>query len=110
MHTSCPFGGTCWFSCLALCGGWLLLTSGLLFFTWNKVVCTVVSMKKVKYWQALLALATVCVLVMPLKRGRGHHARHHSGSECCDSGCETKGECAYEKPQAKNDKAEAKKK
>ena len=45
--------------------GWLLLASGLLWATWNRVFKTVFGAKSVKYWQVLLALVTVVVLALP---------------------------------------------
>ena len=88
MHNSCPFGGTCWVSCLLLCAGWLLGSSALLWVTWNKVVCTLTKMKEVKFWQPALVLLTICVLCMPCAmRGKG----------CCKK---DKGECPYESKAA----------
>lgn len=84
MNISCPLGGTCWLSCILLCAGWLLVSSALLYYSWNKVVCALTSMKKVKYWQPLLVLATISVLCMPCMQ------RKHG---CCNA---KKGECPYE--------------
>lgn len=65
----------CSSSCAAICGGiallWILLSSGLLMATWNKVVSELFKMKKVNYWQALLVLFTIAVLCAPAKMGRG---------------------------------------
>jgi len=80
MNTTCAFGGTCVLSCIALCLGWLLASSALVYYTWNKVICTVTSLKKMKYWQPFLLLVTICVLLLPCSMRKGCH----------------QGKCAYE--------------
>jgi hypothetical protein len=56
---------------------WLLVGSGLLFLTWNKVICSFAKLKQAKYWQALLLLTTICVLCVPCHLRRHHHHHHH---------------------------------
>ncbi|MBP9674398.1 MAG: hypothetical protein KBD63_04820 [Bacteriovoracaceae bacterium] len=60
---------------------WLAGTSVLLFFTWNKVVTTVSSLKPIKFFHALLVVATVCAFCC------GHHMM----------GCKSKKSCCSQK-------------
>lgn len=66
--------------------GWLLITSGLLFLSWNHVVVKFTKLKKGKYWQALLILLTLVALCPPMG-GKGKCYKH-----CCK-----KGGCEYSK-------------
>jgi hypothetical protein len=86
---------------------WWLISSGLLYHTWNKVVRAVAKVSSVKYWQALLFVATVVAFCAPKHfiehRGFGHGCHH-----CCHGG-EGKGDCPYahdgdEEENAKPDK------
>ncbi len=90
-HYSCLYGFSIGLT-------WFLISSALLFFTWNYVVTEFTKMKKAKYWQALLVVATICIFCMPraYMRNRCYHQNsccHHmskggmsSGSECPYSG------------------------
>ncbi len=88
---TCGYGPQCWVSCILICLGWLLASSGLLYFTWNKVIAEVTKMKQVKYWQALLFLATVCALCAP----RAYMKKGHCFGK--------KGECHYERSGKNSD-------
>ncbi|MEW6055549.1 MAG: hypothetical protein AB1540_02970 [Bdellovibrionota bacterium] len=91
--------------CALICIAWWLVASGLLFLTWNKVVTAFTKLKPAKYWQALLLVATVCVLCAPRYyskyRGCGSvgscaQGKHcmHGKSDCCE-GHAKKGECPH---------------
>jgi hypothetical protein len=56
--------------CVLAALGWWLIASGLLLLSWNRVVTTFVTVKKVKYWQVLLVVLTLAVLFVPLCHGR----------------------------------------
>lgn len=44
---------------------WIFLGSYLLFLSWNKVICYLSKLAEIKYWQALLIVATICFLTLP---------------------------------------------
>jgi hypothetical protein len=89
MYT-CANGPHCWVSCILICIGWLLVSSGLLLLTWNKVIATITKVKTVKFGQALLFITTVCVLCAPRYYMKSRH--------CCHEG---KGQCPYEHAETK---------
>ena len=122
MHTCsyAPYGGVCWIGMAAGWLAWLLISSGLLYLTWNRVLILQTKLKPIKLWHAILTLGTILVIFAPcsfLHRGHsGHHGMMgmHSGG-CChhDGDCkdgkgdckDSKGDCPYE-----SEKADAKKK
>jgi hypothetical protein len=80
---NCCGGPSCIATCIGIALAWLLVASGLLFLTWNRVVGAVAKVKPVKYWQALLFLVTVGVLFAPcaaMKKRHGCGAGH--GQSC----------------------------
>jgi len=71
------FGYTgCWWFlvCILL---WWAVASFLLFLTWNKVIVLVANLKAVKFWHALLVVATISVFCLPQYAKRGHRGWHH---------------------------------
>jgi len=60
----------CAISCIAIMVGWLLVTSGLLFLTWNKVMVPQFKMKKGSFFQALLIVVTLAAFCLPSKMNR----------------------------------------
>jgi hypothetical protein len=72
---------------------WLLITSGLLTLTWNRVMNVITKVKAVKYWQALLFLLTVSALCLPcaMKSSCGWAKKEH----CAYSSDSSKGDCPY---------------
>lgn len=77
----------CWMT-VAVCVGWWLVASTLLWATWNHVVAALTKAKKAKIWQALLLVATLCALGAPrvMMRHHGGCGQHHceKGSESCE--------------------------
>ena len=71
---------------------WLLASSGLLFLTWNKVIAELTKLKKVKYWQALLVVATICMFCIP--RYCMKYRAHGYQKDCHTKDCQPK-ECPY---------------
>lgn len=69
MHDTHAWGG--WKAPLYI--GWWFVASTLLFLTWNKVVVFLTGLKKVKWWQALLFVATIAIFCCPRKYSRYHH-------------------------------------
>jgi hypothetical protein len=95
MNETCTHGH-CWWSYL-ICLAWLLVSSGLLMLTWNKVVAAMIKVKSAKYWQALLLVATLSVFCAPRyfmhcghAKGCSHSCSHKGGD--CDS---KKEDCPY---------------
>jgi len=84
MMTNNANGSPCMVMCTLLWVGWILVSSGLLFLTWNKVIAGIAKVKTVKFWQALLFIVTIFVLCAP----RYYMMKRHCGH---------KGECTYEK-------------
>lgn len=70
--------------------GWMLLSSVVLTLAWNKVVVALSRAKKIQFWQTLLALAAVALLVAPFKLMK---------RQCCKQG--SGHTCPYEAPAAK---------
>ncbi len=98
----------CVVTCALMCVGWILVTSALVFLTWNKVVCDLSKFKHVKYWQALLVVGTLFIFCFPKnyirKDGCG---KTGYGKRCCSERA-GKGPCPYESKQPAENKAEAK--
>ncbi|MBI3533862.1 MAG: hypothetical protein HY072_00025 [Deltaproteobacteria bacterium] len=91
MNTAtCPLAH-CWGYCVLSCIAWWLIASALLYFTWNKVIAYIVSLKKVRFWQALLFVAMLCVFCAP-RYYLAHKTWH--GQKCSDSSGKTP--CPYE--------------
>ena len=60
---------------------WGLGLSALLMFTWNKVICEQGNWKPVRYWQALLVVATVLAFIVPkYYMKRSAHGKSHPWS------------------------------
>jgi hypothetical protein len=83
----CSLG--CWAICILWAIGWWLIASVLLLLSWNSVIAAIATVKKVKYWHALLVVLTLAVLCGPFCWGR--HAcrgmqwdRHSDSKGCCD--------------------------
>lgn len=79
---------------------WLLISSGLLTLTWNKVVAAMMKVKAAKYWQALLLVITLCVFCAPryyMHKGccGHHHSSCHKDKDCDGDG--KKEDCPYSK-------------
>ena len=80
-------GTACALTCVGMFVGWLLIASAFLFLTWNRVISELFKMKDVKYWQALLFIATICALCAP----RAYYKMRH----CGEHGICKKSECAH---------------
>jgi hypothetical protein len=98
MMQTCAYGNGCCIMSIVMFLVWWLVAAALLWMTWNRVIASLTKVKAVKYWQALLFIATMCALVAPraymMKKMacmRGHHCNqcHH-----CHEG-ESKGDCPY---------------
>ena len=74
---SCSSG--CAVTCVGIAALWILASSALLMFTWNKVITDIFKFKAVKFWQALLVVFTLGVMCLPSKVGK------HRG--CSNHGC-----------------------
>lgn len=105
----------CWVTCALLVVAWWLITSGLLWGTWNKVIKAFFNVKAAKYSQALLLVATLLAFAAPIvalkkKCGAGHGCgqskscrnEHHSVGNA-GGAQDDDGECPY----AAKEKAEA---
>ena len=76
--------------------GWWLLVSALLFVTWNKVIVMLAGLKKVRYWHALLVVATLCAFCLP-HHYKKHHSWRYAGmseSHGCGGACQHSGQNA----------------
>jgi hypothetical protein len=94
----CATGHHCWVGAVLVGLAWWLVASGLLTLTWNKVVCAFAKTKQARYWQALLLVATVCVLCLPRHYMQRRQMMHCGwGHGCCHHHCgdEHKGKCPY---------------
>lgn len=66
---------------------WLFACSGLIYYSWNKVITTMTRMKAVKYWQVLLVMVTICTLCLPCsmrKYSRCYGKKSCPMSQHCD--------------------------
>jgi len=59
---------------------WFLVASGMVFLTWNRVVAELLSLKKAKFWQAVLVVGTCVVLCGPKTMMQRKHYGH---GKCC---------------------------
>jgi hypothetical protein len=75
----------CWLMCIL--GGiiWLLIASGLLLVVWNSVVASLATVKKAKYWHALIVVLTIVVLFGPLCHGGPCGGMMRCGNNPCMS-------------------------
>jgi hypothetical protein len=87
----------CWVLCLLSVVGWWLVASGLLFFTWNKVIAALTSAKQARFWQALLVVATLFVFCVPRYMAQRGHSKY--SASCQHSCCQKKGSCPHSFPQ-----------
>lgn len=76
---------------------WIGVTSLLLYYTWNKVVAAMTTLKKVKFIQSLLVVATIFVFCAPCfykgyKKGGcqlgSKQCCAKSSHQCCDKKCD----------------------
>src|SRR6478752_5577524 len=101
MNTPCQTHTGCCLMSIGIYLLWLLITSGLLTLTWNRVVNTIIKVKAVKYWQALLFLLTVTALCLPcaMKSSCGWAKKDHCAYSNChhsgEAGDASKGDCPY---------------
>lgn len=58
---------------------WWVVASLLLFLTWNKVVAVIANIKTVKFWHAMLVVATLAVFCAPRYYGKKHFRGGHHG-------------------------------
>ena len=79
----------CWMSILYFFIWWFV-ASGLIFATWNHVVAMQMKVKKVKYWHALLVVASIAIFTIPHMKLKAksfgcmkncHSEVHHSDKE-----------------------------
>ncbi|MBI4925126.1 MAG: hypothetical protein HY843_04305 [Bdellovibrio sp.] len=100
MNTAtCPLAH-CWGYCFLSCIAWWLIASALLYFTWNKVIAYIVSLKKIQFWQALLFVAMLCVFCAP-RYYFAHKTWHGQKHHCSDSSGKTP--CPYENSNNTNE-------
>jgi len=89
--------------CLAI---WAVVTSTLLFFTWNEVIAHVTKLKKIKFIHAILVIATLAALCAPkfyAKMRMKHHSSHYkSGKHECSHYKGDKSQCPYHKKNIKD--------
>ncbi len=95
----CAMGscGGCAGKCAAFFVGWWLLSSALLFVSWNHVVATLTNVKKAKFWQALIVVATMAAFCAPKC---GHWGRSKSCSMSAGHKCNHHGSDTPEAPSA----------
>jgi hypothetical protein len=74
--------------CILLGIAWLLISSGLLLVVWNSVVASLATVKKAKYWHALVVVLTLVVLLCPLLCGEGPCGGRERGDDkaCFEEG------------------------
>lgn len=80
---TCPFGADSFITCpITKCVLWWLVGSTFLWMMWNQVLMAHLKLKKATFKQALITVATLCILFCGprMMRGYGHH---HGGSSCC---------------------------
>ena len=100
MNCGCPSGmcpcggggcasGPCPIMMIILCLVWFLVSSGLLYYTWNKVITYLFNAKSVKFWQALLIVLTLgfmaspkLMMHKPAKWGKSHCQTKECGKNC----------------------------
>ena len=97
---TCANGSCCWVTCTIIATLWLLVGSGLLFLTWNKVIVSFTKLNKAKYWQALLLVVTVMFLSLP--RYYMQRSMMHRGA-CFSHKCDKKDECPYSRGEQREE-------
>ncbi len=82
----------CWMS-FGLLVLWVLIASGLLFYTWNKVVCAQWSGRSpFQFYHALLVVLTILAFCLPakyMKKRGGHYGKHSYKSRSYHDGSTT---------------------
>jgi len=88
--------GPCAVTMIAFALGWLLLASTLVWLSWNRVIAQLTKVKQLRFWQPMLVIATVAVLVGPwcAMKGKRHCGDHH--------GCEKSENCPYDAKDKKD--------
>ena len=91
---TCAHGSHCWGCSIIIGIVWWLISSGLLFLTWNKVIATFAKVKPAKYWQALLLVATIGSFCFPRYYLNRHASKCLGGGAICQRCHEQIGETA----------------
>jgi hypothetical protein len=101
-NNTCAYGSGCLISSILLGVAWVLASSGLLYLSWNKVLCGYTKLKPAKYGQALLLVVTICSFCAP--RWYFHQRRMcQTNDRHCHGAWSKKGECPYGQGQDDDD-------